>query len=131
MAAKERGIITYEIHDDFDHVFDEKGNTFLAMRKLTWGEGTNPKYDLRKWYTNSEGEEVVGKGLSFLTEAGPDNLTDMLVEQGFGNTECILEALKTREDFSTALNNAVGEDSAHYDAEIADDFYDTQDLVTA
>ena len=92
------GAIEYEIVDDFDHIFDEKGNTFLAFRKISWG-GRTPKYDLRKWYTNADGEETVGKGVGFLTEEGPDELTRVLVETGFGETNELMEILSNREDF--------------------------------
>lgn len=119
----------YEIHDDYDKVFDEKGNTFLAMRKISWGENGTPRYDLRKWYTNADGDEVVGKGVSFLTEEGPNNLANILIENGFGNMDVILSHLKDRENFSQALNRAVGEDSEHFDDDIEDDFYDPMELI--
>lgn len=64
-----------EIDPSLDEVFDEgSGSTFLALRKLRWSETSDFKIDIRKWYVNKEGEEVAGKGVSFLTEDGPTNL---------------------------------------------------------
>ena len=98
MAEKKE--FKYTLHDDVNVVFDEKGNTFLALRKLTWGDNVNsiPKYDIRKWYVSPEGDEVVGKGVSFLTEDGPNNLTEALVAEGFGNTKVLLELINNRSD---------------------------------
>lgn len=89
----------YKVNPDFDFTFDEKGNTFLALRKLSWGEGKPEKIELRKWYNSADGTETPNKGFTFLTEEGPHELTKVLVEQGFGYTDEILNGLKDREDF--------------------------------
>lgn len=99
---------SYKIKEDFDHIFDEKANTFLALRKVQWGGKGDYKLDIRKWYVNSDGEEVVGKGVSFLTEEGPDELTKILVEQGYGDTKELMEVLSNR-------NEEVVEDEIYYD----------------
>lgn len=116
---------SYTIVDDFDKVFDEKGNTFLAVRKLVWGD-TDPekaKLDIRKWYVNAAGEETVGKGVSFLTEEGPNALVRVLTESGFGHTREILENIKDRDDFKPALNIVLGKDSEFYDESANEDLY--------
>lgn len=95
----------YEIEEGFDHVFDEKGNTFLALRKVQWGGKGDFKLDLRKWYINSNGEETVGKGISFLTEEGPHELAKVLVDNGFGHTGEILQGIYHRDDFEQCLEN--------------------------
>lgn len=95
----------YEIENGFDHVFDEKGNTFLALRKIQWGGKGDFKLDLRKWYINSNGEETVGKGVSFLTEEGPHELAKVLVDNGFGHTGEILQGIYHRDDFEQCLEN--------------------------
>lgn len=97
---------SYEIIDGFDKVFDEKGNSFLAIRKIDWGGRGTPKLELRKWFNNAQGEETIGKGFSFLTEEGPNELTKVLIESGFGHTEEIIEGIKDREDFLPALCKA-------------------------
>jgi len=89
----------YTIHDEFDKVFDEKGNTFLSIRKLSWGDKTDWKYDIRKWMINKEGEEIPNKGFSILTEHGMDNLTETLIKEGFGDTLELKSLLEERKDF--------------------------------
>ena len=128
MAVKK--VIKYTIHEDFNKVFDEKGNTFLAMRKISWGDSEKVNLDIRKWYTNAEGEETVGKGLSFLTEEGPDQLADMLLDIGYGNTEQCLRHLSDREDFKQSLNKVVGKESGLYDDTVKDDYYDPMELIS-
>lgn len=97
------GNIKYEVVDDYDYLFDEKGNAFLAIRKVRWGDNEKVNLDMRKWYTNANGEETLGKGVSFLTEEGPHELARVLVQNDFGHTDEILEAIKDREDFMPAL----------------------------
>lgn len=72
-----------EIDPSLDEVFDEgSGSTFLALRKLRWSETSEFKVDIRKWYVNRDGEEVAGKGVSFLTEDGPTNLAVAMAKHG-------------------------------------------------
>lgn len=90
-----------QIDETINEVFDEAAgsNSFLALRKLRWNENSQYKLDIRKWYTNSEGEEVAGKGVSFMTEDGPNNLINALMKHGYGDTRGILESISSREDF--------------------------------
>ena len=62
----DNGNFKYAIDKDFDHTIDEKGNTFIALRKIAWGDSENYKLDLRKYYTTEDGERM-NKGVSFLT----------------------------------------------------------------
>ena len=93
-----------------DRVFDEKGSTFLAMRRVAWGvKGAEPdnekaKLELRKW-NNRDGKEMPNKGFSFLTEDGPHELTKALLEEGFGNTKDVLGIIRGREDFEESVNS--------------------------
>lgn len=114
------GPIKYTIHDDFDFILEEKGNVFIALRKITWGEkDTEPKYDIRKWYSSQE-NVTAGKGVG-LTKEGMDELTSVLLSQGFGNTDEILTAIKDREDFDRSYDKVVkgitydDEDETYYD----------------
>lgn len=128
--TKKRTPIQYQIVDDYDEVFDEKGNTFLSMRKLCWGENPDTdkaKFDMRKWYVNADGEESPHKGFSFLTEDGPDNLAKVLINNGFGHTKEILNGIKDRDDFQIELNNVMGPDSDHFDKDVKDDLYEAED----
>lgn len=131
-----------EIDPSLDVVFDEgSGNSFLAMRKLRWDENSNFKIDLRKWFTNSDGEEIAGKGFSFITEEGPNNLVNCLIDNGFGDTRDIIEKVSTRDDFvdalatSAAALDALGLDELKdkvkkaVESSEAESFYDPKELL--
>ena len=94
-----------------DVTFDERGSSFLALRKVQWVKsGDEPdeskaKLELRKWMVDKEGVERANKGFSFLTEDGPHELARVLVHEGFGKTKEILSELRTRDDFVEAVNH--------------------------
>lgn len=121
--------IEYTIVDDFDHTIDESGNQFIALRKIRWGDREKVSLDIRKYWMQAEGE-VLGKGVSFLTEEGPHELVDVMVREGFGNTKNIINSLKEREDFQKALNIALGKESEFYDEEVGEEeIYDPSCLI--
>ena len=116
--------ITFYMHDDVDEIFDEKGNMFLAMRKVQWCKpGVEPdpnkaKLELRKWNMTQEGE-IPSKGFSFLTDEGPNELVDVLISNGYGHTKDILLKLKEREDFDDivkSIYDEVDSDEEYFDA---------------
>ncbi len=113
----EKKDILYFLHDDIDEIFDERGNTFLSMRKVQWaksGAEADPekgKIELRKWMITPEGE-VPNKGFSFLTEEGPHELVHMLVRNNYGNTKEILKSLATRDDFKESVTSMYEEDES-------------------
>lgn len=121
--------ISYTIHDGFDHIIEESGNVFIALRKLSWGDRSDCKLDLRKWYSNASGEETVGKGVSFMTEEGPHELTRVLLEEGYGHTAEVLDAIKDREDFGTALRSLDDGVLLTPDDENATEYYDPKELI--
>ena len=99
-----------EIDPSLNVVFDEvSGNSFLALRKLRWNPKSPFRLDIRKWYTNAEGEEIAGKGVSFLTPEGPENLVQALIENGYCDTRKTLNGLKNREDFPIAIKEIITE----------------------
>ena len=99
-----------EIDDSINEVFDEvPGSSFLALRRLRWNESSPFKLDIRKWYTNNEGEEIAGKGISFMTEDGPDNLIQALLKHGYGDTQKTIDGIKDRDDFVSIAMKAVAE----------------------
>lgn len=102
----------YRVNPDFDFIFDEKGNTFLALRKIAWNEGGKEKLDIRKYYNSADGTETVGKGVSFITEEGPHELTRILVENDYGYTDEIINGIKNRKDFMTSLVKVLNEDDS-------------------
>lgn len=91
--------IKFTMLDGIDYVLEEKGNTFIAMRKIAWGEAEEGKIDIRKWFSQDEGD-TPGKGVT-LTDEGCDELTVALIKEGFGDTKEIIDELKTREDFKS------------------------------
>ena len=125
----------YEIVDDYDKIFDDKGNTFLSLRKIKWGDSDKTHLDLRKWYCNSNGEETPGKGFSFLTEEGPHELTKVLLENGYGYTEDVIDSVKDREDFMASLVKCLNkEDIDNLDIELPevdsdDNYYDPSIII--
>jgi hypothetical protein len=56
-----------QIIDNFDFIFEEKSNTFGALRKIKWSDNGKEKLDIRTYNINSSGEEVPGKGFRFST----------------------------------------------------------------
>ena len=125
--------IEYTIKDNFDYVLEEKGNTYISLRKLCWcgadeAEEREGKLDVRKYYTGKDGNEVVGKGVS-LTEEGANELVNVLTSNNYGDTKTIINNIKDREDFMPSLVNCLsgeqleeaGVDPSKYEKE---DYYD-------
>ena len=106
--------------------FDEKGKSFLAMRRVSWG-GREDKLELRKWINNDDGTEMANKGFSFLTDEGPNNLAEMLVENGFGSKKKLIEILDKRTDYDKITDTYKVEDEEDY----VDDaiYYDAKDIL--
>lgn len=126
MSNKE---FTMEIEDGFDFIIEESGNSSLNLRKISWN-GREPKLDLRKW-NYSEGHEIAMKGVT-LSDDGADELTGVLVEQGYGDTRRILKALKNRADYEESISNIDKTDdiNSSYDDE-SEEYYDPRELLNA
>ena len=128
----------YRVDPDFDYTIDEKGNTFIALRKIDWGNKGDYKLDLRKYYASDAGE-TMSKGLSFLTEDGPNELTKVLLETGYGDAEEIANTiLENRKDIAARIAVALEDPEKSYDlkAELEreledddDEFYDPEELI--
>ena len=71
---------SYELDNDFDFTVDEKANSFIALRKIKWGNSSEFRLDLRKWFNTATGE-TMSKGVSFMTEDGPHELVKVMVVQ--------------------------------------------------
>ena len=126
---------TYSVDPNFDYTIDEKGNTFIALRKIDWGRGEY-KLDLRKYYASESGE-TMSKGVSFLTEDGPDELTRVLLDTGYGNdaeiAETIIEKrpgilakIKKEIDENPELIKDLDNESFYDDDE---EYYDPEELI--
>lgn len=114
-----------------DKIFDERGNSFLAMRNVQWDrkdEGpdeTKAKLELRKWIIGKDLKETPNKGFSFLTEDGPNNLAKTLVESGYGDTKELILELAKRDDFKETLEHINDTDDG------ADQFFDAREYLNS
>lgn len=122
----DNGNFKYAIDKNFDHTIDEKGNTFIALRKIAWGDSENYKLDLRKYYTTEDGERM-NKGVSFLTDEGPNELARVLIDTGYGNAMDIAESIKNnRPDIMELLASDLDKIKAESNT---GDFYDPRELL--
>lgn len=126
----------YTVDSDFDYTVDEKGNAFIALRKIDWGNTGNFKLDLRKYYASESGE-TMQKGVSFLTEDGPDELTKVLIENGYGDAKEITNSIiEKRPDILGRICNIIASDPSLSDPELLaqyadeEEFYDPEELIS-
>lgn len=97
---------SYEVDKDFDHLIEEKGNQAVFFRRVSWG-GRDSKLELRKWYVDGT-KETPGKGFSFMTEEGPDELVRIMTDLGYGKTDEVLENISKRDDFAVSVKKVLG-----------------------
>lgn len=118
----------YKVDENFNHTVDEKGNAFIALRYINWGDSETAKLDLRKYYATSEGERM-NKGVSFLTEEGPHELTRVLIDNNFGNAEEIANSIRNnRPDILKELAKDIETIKENPDFK-PDDYYDPRELL--
>lgn len=67
--------ITMEVVENIA-VVSQKGTNSLELRLVSWN-GAEPKYDLRNWYVDRDGNEKCAKGLT-LTNEEVKSLRDIL-----------------------------------------------------
>lgn len=105
MYNNDNSTFKYEVDPDFNFIIEELGDRFMALRKIKWGDSDEYRLDLRRYRSTEEGERMEkGKGLSFLTEDGPDELVRLLLEQNYGNADEIAAVIKNeRYDIYDAL----------------------------
>lgn len=123
MAWNKNKDISMEIEKEFDFIIEEGQNTSINLRRISWN-GRPSKIDIRKW-VYQDGNERAMKGVS-LSDEGADELANVLVEQGYGNTSRLIKTIKQREDY----NNLNGD---KFDVKIDDDgseeYYDPSELL--
>ena len=125
----------YTVDPNFDYTIDEKGNAFIALRKIDWGNSGNYKLDIRKYYASETGE-TMQKGVSFLTEDGPDELTKILIETGYGNGPEIADSIvANRPDILKRICKIIDSDPAIMNKELWEDddeenYYDPEELIS-
>ena len=122
--ARENKEITMEIQEGFDFIIEESGNSSLNLRKIGWN-GREPKLDLRK-YAYVDGQERLMKGVT-MTDEGGDELTAVLVEQGYGNTRRIVKALMKREEYADVVEHINDPDAETNDG--SEEYYDPSELL--
>ena len=131
---KKDGVITFDIKKDgINELIDEKGNSTIMLREVSWSGRENYKLELRRWIVEEAGDKPL-KGVSFLTEDGPNNLVHTMTKLGFGKTDVILNNLKTREDFDQSLIKVIGKtkinEAKESEIEISDeDHYDPTSFI--
>lgn len=59
--------ISYEVIEECGTVAKRKGDYELKLRYMSWN-GKDPKYDLRPWKIDEEGNEICGKGIGISGE---------------------------------------------------------------
>lgn len=96
----------YEVDETFDYLIEEKGNQAIFFRRVSWG-GRDAKPEIRKWYVDGT-SETPGKGFSFMTEEGPDELVKVMIEVGYGKTKEILDNISKRDDFGISVKKILG-----------------------
>ena len=120
----------YEVDENFDYLIEEKGNQAIFFRRVSWG-GRDAKPEIRKWYVDGT-SETPGKGFSFMTDEGPDELVKVMTEIGYGKTDEILENISKREDFGISVKKVLGKGIEEVIDDIADieleEVYDPRSL---
>lgn len=130
MAFNKNGDFSYSFRG-INRVVEEKANQLIRFSQIAWApenEEVGPekiKYDLRRYYNDSDGVERMGKGVTFLTDEGPTELAHVLLEEGFGKTSKILDIVKTRDDFADAVRESYGEGITESD----DGTFDLRDII--
>ena len=122
--ARENKEITMEIQEGFDFIIEESGNSSLNLRKVSWN-GREPKLDFRKW-SYQDGQERAMKGVT-MTDEGADELTGVLVEQGYGNTKRIAKALVNREEYQEVMQHL--DDPEEDSDDGSESYYDPSELL--
>ena len=124
--------LKYTIFKDYNVSFDEKANTFGTLRKVQWlSNGKEPdesksRLEIRKVTINNNGEEQLLKGYSFSTDEGAHELTEILVNEGFGKTKNIIKSLAKREDFRDVVENISNDDD---DKDTSNTIFDMRDYL--
>lgn len=122
----------YSIIDNIDYTIEEQGNQFTALRKVRWGDSDKEYLEIRRWRNTPDGGEQAAKGVTFMTEEGPSELINTLVDLGYGNTKEVIQHLSTRVDFRKSLNSVLGKDDELFDKNegtLEDDYYDPKSLI--
>lgn len=118
----------YEIDENSQRIIDERGNTYLMMAKFRWFGKGDFKLGLRTFYSTSDGEKI-GKGVNFLTEDGPHELTKALLEDGYGHPQEIAQTLrKSRPEIFGAVMDELNDMTVEEKATCEDAYVNCDDF---
>lgn len=116
---------SYNVDEEFgDHILEETGNGSTNLRRISWN-GRPHKLDIRK-YSYKDGEERMMKGVSLSDEAA-NQLTNTLVDKGFGDTRSIISSIKNRKDFNESMLDA--EPNVDQSDDYEEEYYDPKMLL--
>lgn len=133
MPFKKDGNLSFTVKEDgINEVIDEKGNLTLMLREVSWGN-REAHLELRRWIIDID-KETPMKGCAFLTEEGPNTLVNVMVKNGFGDTNTILHELSSRDDFEESLIKTIGKTKIEKakESEITiseDDYFDPKAIL--
>ena len=113
-----------EIEEGFDFILEESGNNSTNLRKVSWN-GRPSKLDIRKW-SYQDGKERALRGVT-LSDEGADELTGVLVEQGYGNTKRLVKAITNREEYDDVLKHL--DDTEEEVDDGSESYYDPSELL--
>lgn len=127
---------SYDIDPNFDFVIDEKANKYMALRKIRWGSSEEYKLDLRNYVATEDGERML-KGCTFISEEAGHELSRVLVEQGYGDTETLADTIiENRPELCGALidrfenmNKSQYENLKEGYSNPAEEYHDLDDLA--
>lgn len=130
---------SYTIDENCNVIIEESQNQFTALRRISWGssdENPEARLELRRWRNQPDGSEFPLKGCTFMTEEGPSNLAEALLDLGYGNTLTCLKSLLARDNARKYLNSALNnKDDEFYDADAGEyedeteEYYDPKSLL--
>lgn len=124
--ARENKEFTMDIMEGFDYIIEESGNSSLNLRKVSWN-GREPKLDLRKW-SYQDGKERAMRGVT-LSDDGADELSAVLIEQGYGNTKRIAKAISKRDEYAEVIKHLDDVEEEIDDG--SEEYYDPSELLGA
>lgn len=131
MFNKDIAIQPFIFLDDINEVIEEKGNQFTAIRRVQWiKEGEEPdkskgKLEIRRWIVEKDGTEKANKGVVLMTDEGPHQLAQTLVDHDYGKTKELMKSLVKRDDFKDSVNNLFVDDKDSSDG----DYFDMRDML--
>ncbi len=123
--AKSNDDFSFTVNPNFDFILEEGQNSSICLRKISWN-GRAEKVDIRK-YTYEDGKEKMLKGIS-LSDDATDEMVNVLVENGYGDTKRILRGMSDRREFQECLDT-MNDPDEDYDDDSEEGYYDPSELL--